>query len=459
MSVDHPLGHPPGAAGRRGPAAPPRRGRRLLLGMGLAGAGAALAPWALSGCASPASAGGPSHLRVWDPFSGGDGMLMDEMIADVSGGPDGFEIDRTILEWGPSYYTKLAMAAAGGRPPEVAVLHLSRMAGYAPGGLLDPFDLDTLAEFGITEADFVPGLWERAHHDGGLYAVPLDTHPFVVFYDTEVADRAGLLDGEGRLVELDSPEAMLAAGAALADAGGGAGVLFGHVLDPAQNWRLFHGLYAQTGATFALPDGGPPEIDADAAVRVVTFMCDLFDGRVNPNNLDYFGAMAAFNGGRGGLVMMGEWELPTLAAAGRPLGAAPFPPVFGRPGAFADSHSFVLPHQDDPDPARRREAHRYVAEILRRSLTWASAGHIPAYQPVVSEPGYRELEPQSSYVSAAESAVLDPPTWFTGAGSTFQNEMCQPLQAALLGDASPESAVEQLIDECAQLLDQPNPVV
>ncbi|TNM26043.1 extracellular solute-binding protein [Streptomyces sedi] len=435
-----------------------RMGRRGFLRWGLAGAGALAAPGLLSGCASPASPSGASSLRVWDLFSGGDGLLMDEMIEAVSTGPDAFDVDRTILEWGASYYTKLAMAAAGGRAPEVAVLHLSRMAGYAPGGLIEPFDLDLLAEFGVEEEHFAPAIWERAQWEGEVFAIPLDTHPFIVFYDKEIAGEAGLLDSEGELAPIGSPEAMYAASEALAEAQGGSGVLFGHIADEAQCWRLFNGLYAQTGAVWELPDGGEPQVDEEAAVRVLTFMTEMFDGRRNPNNLDYIGAMAAFQGSRGAMIFAGEWELPNLRITDRPLGAAPFPQIFDQPAVNADSHSFVLPRQERVDQARRREAHRYVATMLKASYTWASAGHIPAYQPVIAEDRYAELDPQASYAGASEIAVLDPPNWFTGSGSNFQNQMTQPMSAALLGNTSPEAAVARMISASKSLLDQPNPV-
>ncbi|WP_320774298.1 extracellular solute-binding protein [Streptomyces sp. CRN 30] len=446
------------------PAPPPRPAavsgltRRRLLGAGTAGAGALLAAGALSGCASPASASDANALSVWDPFQGGDGLLMDDMIKAVSDAGRGFDIDRTILDWGPSYYTKLAMSAAGGRASDVAVLHLSRLAGYAPAGLLDPIDLDVLAEFGVTEKDFTPAVWKRTQHDDTVYAIPLDVHPFIVFYDKDAADKAGLLDSSGELAPMGSPEAMLDAGKALADATGHAGIVFGHVNDTAQNWRLFAALYAQTGAAFTLPDGGAPKIDVDAAVKVVSFMQQLFDGKTSPDDLDYYAGLTMFTSRRGGMAFLGEWELPTLKAAGFPLGAAPFPQVFDHPAVYTDSHSFVLPHQDNPDPARRRESHRYAAEMLKQSLTWASAGHIPAYQPILAEPQYAGLKPQSSYADAAEVAVLDPPNWFTGAASAFQVAMCQPLQSALLGDTSAEKAVRQMVRESDRLLKQPNPV-
>lgn len=446
-----PPGSPPPAAGLS---------RRALLRASVAGA--LLGSGALlSGCAAPLRSSDPTALRVWDLFQGGDGMLMDDMIKAVSKGSKGskgFSIDRTILDWGPSYYTKLAMSAAGGRASDVAAMHLSRLAGYAPGGLLDPFDEELLAEFGVREEHFAPAVWKQVFQEGKLYAVPLDTHPFIVFYDRDAADRAGLLDSDGELAPMGSPEALLEANAKLAEATGTSGILYGHVNDTAQNWRLFAGLYAQTGSTFDLPDGGPPQIDTDAAVRVAKFMKQLVDGRRTPNNLDYDSASAAFMGGRGGMIMIGEWELPSYRELDMTLGAASFPQVFERPAVYADAHSFVLPRQQSPDPDRRRETHRYVAEMVKQSLTWATAGHIPAWQPVMERPAYGKLRPQSSYAVAGDIAVFDPPNWFVGAGSTFQQRMSQPLQAMLLGSSTPENAVRRMVKECDTLLKQPNPV-
>ncbi|MEV7086758.1 extracellular solute-binding protein [Streptomyces sp. NPDC093085] len=450
---------PPPAQGHDGRDRGPSPTRRSLLRGALAGTGAALlGSAALTGCGSLAASADPSALRVWDLFQGGDGMLMNDMIKAVSAGPDGFTVNRTILEWGPSYYTKLAMSAAGGRAADVGVVHLSRLAGYAPGGLLDPFDLDLLASFGCREADFTPSLWQRTRYDGTVYAIPLDIHPFIVFYDLDAAERAGLLDTSGELAPMGSPEALLDAGKALAEATGGPGIIFGYVNDTSQCWRQFAAFYAQTGAAFTLPEGGPAGIDTDAAIRVVTFMRQLFDGRTNPNNLDYDGALAAFMGGRGGMAMLGEWELPALRKSGIRFGAAPFPQVFERPAVYTDSHSLVLPHQADPDPARRREAHRYIAELIKQSLTWASAGHIPAYRPVLESPEYAALRPQSSYAGASEVAVLDPPAWFVGSGSNFHHRMSQSIQSALLGNASPERAVRDMVRTANSLLSQANPV-
>ena len=440
----------PGGSRKSTGSVSPLTRRQVLLGAGAAALGGSAL-----GC-TPGGTGDSTEVRFWSLFQGGDGARLESMLDDVREQAPHLSVTPSTLAWGPPYYTKLAVASVGGRAPESAIMHLSRLPGYAPGGLLDPFDLDLLAEFGVTPEDFVPDLWERGIHGGAAYAVPLDTHPMILFYDTEMADQAGLLDSEGKLRELSSPEEFIEASRALAEAGGGSGVSFGHVNDDAQGWRLFWSLYDQTGATMSLPEGGPAEFDRDAALRVYTFLAELLDGETSEATQSYQSALAGFSSGRSGMIIVGEWELPYLMDSVENLGAAPFPTVFEQPGSYADSHAFVLPRQSDPDPERVRAAHEFVALMVRNSLTWGEAGHVPAYTPVADSAEYQALTPQSDYAAAGEAPVLDPEVWFAGAGSQFQTDTSEALRTALTG-AGPEAAVDQLGDALDSWVARANP--
>ncbi|MEU8351978.1 extracellular solute-binding protein [Streptomyces sp. NPDC048845] len=433
--------------------------RRTLLKGSLAGAGAALAAGALSGCGSAAAADDPDTVRMWSLFSGSDGALLTDMVKEVRRDMPGIGWEHTVLEWGPPYYTKLSMAAAGGRAPDLAIAHLSRLPGYAPTGLLDPWDLSLLAEFGVERSDFAEPVWRKTLTDGTAYAIPLDTHPFVTFFHPDAASKAGLLTADGAL-DLDafgSPERFLEASRELAKATGRSGVAFGYVLDYAQSWRLFYGLYRQTGGVFRLPPGGPAEIDTDRMTHVVEFMTRLLDGRANPARLDYVSALASFNNRQTGMILSGEWELPAFRAADPEVGGAPFPNVFGEAAVYADSHSFVLPRQKDPSEEKRRNVHRFVAGMLKAGQLWAQAGHIPAYGPVTRTAAYRGLTPQSDYAAAQEQAVFDPPAWFTGAGSDFQTRMGQSLQTALVDGTAPDRVARDMVRKVNTLLAKPDP--
>ncbi|MFJ1578278.1 ABC transporter substrate-binding protein [Streptomyces sp. NPDC088182] len=432
--------------------------RRRALTAALASGAAVLGGGALSGCGSAAAADEPT-VHLWDLFSGADGALLNDMTRAARTDTRGTRIERTVLEWGTPYYTKLAMASAGGRGPDMAVAHMSRLAGYAPTGLLDPWDLDVLADYGVTRDDFADAVWSRTQSEGATYAIPLDTHPFIVFFHPEPAAAAGLLAKDGTLdaEAFSSPDRFLAAGRELARASGKQGIAFGYVTDTAQGWRLFYGLYRQTGGAFRLPEGGPAEVDEDRMAEVIAFMARLVDGRVNPRGLDYAAAIAAFANRQTAMILSGEWELGTFRAADKNVQAASFPTVFGTPAVYADAHSFVLPHRPRPDAAQRRRTHQATAALLKAGQIWATAGHIPAYRPVTRTKEYARLRPQAHYVQAQSHVVLDPAVWFAGAGSDFQNAMSQVLQQALLNGLAPDRAARAMVRRLNTFLSKPSP--
>ena len=431
--------------------------RRSVMTGGLAAMGTLLGAGSLSSCANPAvAAADGTVIRFWNLLSGGDGVLLQELLVDVRKLMPDATIENITLAWGAPYYTKLAMASAGGRAPEVAILHMSRLPGYAPGGLLEPWDLDLFAELGVTEENFAPAVWERAQIDGEVFAIPLDTHPFILFYNTEIADQAGLLGPDGLLVPLDSPEAFLDAGRKMAEVTGEYGVAYGTRNDAGMAWRGFFTLYPQTGAELDL-SGDEVQIDRDAALQVITFMQEMFDGTVSNPADDYGAALAAFVAGRTGMFLCGDWELPTMRNNDLPVGAIPIPLLFGQEAAYADSHSFVLPRQLEVDEERRRATHEFVARMLQNSLLWAQAGHIPSYQPITESAEYAELVPQSDYVQAGEFVVFDPPAWFSGSGSNFQNRVGQVLQPAFAGDITAEECLDQMITVMNEFIAAPNP--
>ena len=431
--------------------------RRNLLVGGAAVLGGAWLATGLSGCAVTTGAQAV-QLSFWHLLSGGDGVRMSELVDRSNAENPDFVATQTVLTWGPPYYTKLAMASAGGRAPDVAIMHASRVPGYAPGGLLDPWDTGLLEEFGVTESDFPELVWEKGFSGENLYSIALDIHPFLLMYNTDIAEQAGVLDGDGKLVEMTSPEQFIEVARSMQQVTGGRAVSYGYLNDGAQLWRLWYTFYLQHGATMELPEGGEIEMDDEAAVSAFEFIKQILDDDIATSRGDYATAVAEFAGGNTGMFFSGVWEVPTAQGADIPLGAMPIPNLFGTPAAYADSHSFVLPHQDNPDETKRRDVYKMVSDILKGSFDWAGAGHVPTYLPVTEEPEYAGLEPQADYVNITEIVNYDPVAWFTGSGSDFQNVFGQNLQPVLLSGADPLAGIQGFRNSINALLAKPSPV-
>jgi multiple sugar transport system substrate-binding protein len=178
--------------------------RRLLAVTGAAGLAAAL------GVATTGSpfGGGRTTIDFWHLFGGGDGARLTQMLDALAKAEPDLDVRSLILPWGNPYYTKLSLAAIGGRPPDVAVMHATRLAAFGPASLLEPLPAEALRRHGLTADRFLPKPWQAGQVGGTQYAIPLDAHPFD-YVNSDLAGKAGLLAGDAVLRRLDGEGALL----------------------------------------------------------------------------------------------------------------------------------------------------------------------------------------------------------------------------------------------------------
>jgi multiple sugar transport system substrate-binding protein len=436
-----------------------------------AGAGLAVAGFA-TGCSSPIASGlfgtppATADVIFWHLFGGGDGANMGTMV-EAFEKSSGRSVESTLLSWGNPYYTKLSLAASSGRPPDVAVTHLSRLPLLAEAGLLESVEEAGMADAGITEDKFTPAAWSKATVEGTTYAIPIDTHPFVMFYNLDLAKKAGLLDASGQqLKELSGKDAFLDALKAMKDAGAEYGAISSNTADPSTTWRFFSTLYSGIGPPLVEDQGTRISLDPDAAEETFALMQSLTgDLELMPGNATSITTSTIFGQGKAGFLFDGVWQIPTYREVklsdGEPLpfNVMPFPAILGdEPASYADSHALVIPKSSGRSTARSENAVSFVKGLLDNSSTWADGGHVPAWLPVQESTEFKELKPQSNYVQAAFEAVYDPPGWYTGAGSDFQIAMGGVITNVLAGRTEPKQAVEAMTRSLKTFSTAPPPV-
>jgi multiple sugar transport system substrate-binding protein len=434
--------------------------RSLLRGAGLAGLGSVL-----SGCGTALASGvagtGPpgNSLSYWNLFGGGDGVRMVAMQQAYAKQHPAIRLDAVTLAWGNPYYTKVSLATLGNRPPDVAVSHLTRASILARAGLLEPLDQAELAPFGLTRGNFTPAAWDMAHTDGKLYAIPLDTHPLVMYYNTDICKKAGLVGQDGRLKNLDGPDALPQALAAVKKVTGAYGGVVSINNDTATQWRFFSTLYYQLGGSVLAREGQRVVLDDAKAEKVLALIQNLVKRDLIPTSVDYPGAITTFATGQAGFYFEGDWEITTFETTKTPFSMVAFPNVFGGTYAVqADSHSFVLPKDASRTKARRQEIFGFIRSMLNQSSTWAQGGHIPAWLPFQQSAAYDKLKPASDYKRVANFARYDDPAWYSGSGSDFENIMGFAIGAVSAGQMAPGAAIADMRSKLTQYANTPTPV-
>ncbi|MFG2648178.1 extracellular solute-binding protein [Streptomyces sp. NPDC048436] len=436
------------------PSLPSRRG--VLGGFGALAVAGSFGLAAANRSASALASDADVRVRYWNLFSGGDGANMIAMLDDFRAANPRVDVKDSTLQWGNPYYTKLAMAASGNRAPDLAVMHLGRIPGFAPGQLLDAWDAGMLARYGVREADFNPVLWKRAVVDGKLYGLPLDIHAQLCFYRRDVCEKAGLLGEGGDLAEVTSPEEWFKALKAAKKAVKGDVHTIGIKADePNFSWWFFLSFYTQLGGTCLSADGRDVTFDTDKAVQVLEFlrrhMTDGYSTAIGVADGEAFVNGSAFT-------WEGNWSVPVFSGAKLDYGATPLPPVFGKAATHTESHCFVLPHQADRGGATDEGAHQLAAYVVKNATAWARGGHIPAYQPTLKDKKYLSMKPQSEYVSAMDHMAVEPSAWFAGSIGLLAQRIGPVVAASNVGSTKPATAARTMRGVLEKLVSMKNPM-
>ena len=417
-----------------------------------AGGGLSLAT-ALAGCSSPIGSSftgaqpATADVIFWHLFGGGDGENMATMLESFRDS-SGLSVEASLLSWGNPFYTKLALSTSSGRPPDVTVAHLSRVPLLAQAELLEPV-ADQFTAAGITEDKFTPAAWQKATVDGTTYAVPIDTHPFVLYYNTELAEQAGLLDETGEnLKPMRNADDFVATLQAMKDSTGNEYAAVASItVDPSTCWRFFMMVYSGLAGPIVEDLGTRVTIDRAAMEESFAFLQGLTGEQgLMPRTATSTTSSTLFSNGGVGFLFDGVWQIPTYREVeSLDFNVVPFPALLGpEPVAYADSHALVIPTSPGRSDERTANAVRFVQGLLDQSSTWADGGHVPAWLPVQESEEFLELQPQSNYTEAAFNAVYDPPGWYTGAGSDFQTAMGSVVASVLTGATDPAGGVDAL---------------
>lgn len=416
-------------------------------------AGAALA----AVLCAPTPAHAQIEVRMWTLLSGGDGARMAALVDRFNASQREVRVTSTTLKWGEPFYTKLITSSVVGAGPDIATVHLSRMTNLAGGGVLRPIGPHELVDAGLNPADFYPRQWQKSQHAGRTYAIPLDLHPLVLYYNKTLVGKAGLLDASGTLKPIQGIDALTDAFRAVRQATGRPGMTMESSQSSYAIWRLWISMLAQRNAPliqngrFAYGQAG-----VDSLARVSRW---FQQGYAQPG-LDYAASTSQFMGGNAGFMINGVWEVPEMVRATRrgtlgfEYGIVPLPRMYGNDSVWADSHAFAIPANEGRpmSSAKARAVMRFIAFVTKNSFGWAEGGHVLAYRPVAESAAVRNLMPNRLYADVPRHVIYDPDAWYMGAAGPLEAMASKYLPAALSSQLTPAQALRMFETEAARMI-------
>ncbi len=390
-------------------------------------------------------------LRFWNGFTGPDGKTMERMIAGFRRDNPDIAVRMQIIPWG-TYYDKLTLSLAYGGAPDLFVIHAGRLPEFASFGVLRSLrDLYMGAGVDFDESRFAPVPWKATFYNDTQYALPLDVHPQGLYYNTDLFERAGIVDARGKAKPPTTGAEFLDAARALtrgAD-GGGAGEQWGFVL----TWQRtnFMTVMGQFGGGVLTDDLKHGAMSSPAGIAAVEWMRDLvFKHKVapRPEGLD---AWMTFRQGKAAMAFEGIYMLSSLEEQkGLAYAGAPVPLIGTRPSVWGGSHLLAQPAAaSDEAAAASWRLMRYLSE---HSIEWAKGGQVPARNTVRESAEFASLPVQSAFGSQITDVRYEPLSPRTNALFPFIDPA---IEAVLLNLQSPRAAMADADRRINQVLERP----
>lgn len=406
----------------------------------------------MAGCSrggSDKTSDGRIKLVMWDLFSGGDGDFMKEMIDEFNDSQSEIFVENLTLEWA-EYYTKTISAVAAGKGPDIGVAHTSKLPEIVDQGLA--IELDPLADIVNLDWDsFNQNILDSTIFDGKHYAIPIDTHPIVFYYNKTHLEAAGLLDDDGMPIMDHSAQGfvdfMTKLKSELPDV-----TPFAFPTAGSDPYRLWWALYSQLGAEDVVSDDlASPDIDIDKATTAASFMKDLYHTQqVIPLNLEDF--YQPFQAGNAATIITGVWATGTFEnTEDLDFGVIPLPNLFDQPATWGDSHSIFLPIQPKEDAEKAQAALQFANFIAEKGEIWSRAGHIPSKPSIIESDAFQSLQYRSDYVKAASEVNFPKQSdkvW------PIRDILQRNLDTIWAETATIEEAIQTIESEIAELLSQ-----
>ena len=300
-------------------------------------------------------------LSFWSLFTGGDGEWFGQIVDDYNATSPTNPVECITLVW-DDYYTKLQTAVA--------------KLGVDLGELYEQASVDSVT------------------CDGDIYAIPLDTHCEVMYYNLDLLEQAGVSEDEVLAISsADDFAAILAkckeslpedvSPIALTNSGD----------DP---FRVWYAVYFQMGgADFVNDDATEVTLDEDTARAAMEYVKSLYDdGYVLPGIDDH---SAIFQSGKAVFEFGGTWVTGIFEATdGLNFNVTEFPLLYGDTAyCWADSHTLTLPANPDRTEEESLEAVKFLVYASNEGgLTWSGSGQIPS---AIAANGSEEYKEKKGY--------------------------------------------------------------
>jgi len=379
----------------------------------------------------------PIEITFWTLFSGGEGHIMTDLVNQFNKEQNEIFVNQQPLDWG-EYYNKLLASMVGGNPPDLAIMHLSKMPDYVGRGTVVAIDKYVSEEI---KKDYLENIIAAATFNNQLYALPLDTHPLVMYYNKNVLQEADLISENGEPLLPKTFEEFYNFSKIIKEETGKYGMSIEDLNGLGE--RLWLTIYRNLGGQIE-DEKGNFMIEKDIAEKTYGEILKFYEEDLT-TFVDYETARAIFISDQAGFTFDGVWAMAAFEDMDvlDNVGVVPVPAFSTTERAYVwgDSHTLIVPKGSKMNEEKIKAAVKFAEWLVNHSYEWAVAGHIPVIKSVRESEEFLSLPLRKDYMLAAEQAFIPQIKGW----AEIQDKLVELCQGVVLGSLTPENAAEELV--------------
>ncbi len=340
-------------------------------------------------------------LILWHGLTGTDGAVFATMLEQfVDATPDAC-VSSEGIPW-DTFFQKYPTAVAAGTPPDMVIFHAAEVNQMANQGLMMPLDELVFTDGTLNKDDFNPAVMDAISVDGRTMAVPFDNHGWMLWYNEQLIEEAGL---DPNALPQNGDEFIEWAQMLTTDVNGLHPNEEGFDPENVDVWAMeftwprftIPTTLWQYGASITNDDATVATLDSPEAIAAVQYWHDLmYKYYVAPPAVPgkmWAGDLYANN--RLAFMWEGTWtngfmlDNPDVAAITGKAWINSLAPD-GNQAVKMDAHIMSVPTGVDEDGADK--AKQLMAYLADNGAFWATSGQVPANLAVQQEPDVQAIE-------------------------------------------------------------------
>jgi multiple sugar transport system substrate-binding protein len=384
------------------------------------------------------------ELVFWTPFGGGDYEFMKEMVDEYNSTSPEYTVEIVSKAW-DTYYQGINGALISQSGPDVFITHQSKLAELIPTQQLQNIqEINSSIDWNEYNESQLAGVTV----DDVQYAVPLDTHAAVMFYNNEILERANLTAEDlASANDMESWNNILEALLPVISQDE-------HVLDIAnsgantvQQFWSWYVLAVQDGGGYL--EGDTVIMNDEPGVEALDILIDWKEKGYLKSGIDDGASYDIFKSGKAAINFTGVWATGNYETnPDLDFGVMPIPAINGQQKTWGDSHTFAIPSYVDGE---RQEAALYFADwINSHAVTWAKAGHVPAKKTVTESEEYLNLPYRSDYAKVVDQVVYYPSNEKLWSANDIAAKL---INTAFIGDITSQEALDLAKEEIEAIME------